>query len=125
MSSTAAAQARRSSPGGGGSERARLATLAREAALTVPGVLRAERDALGAYLTRSVTGELLDGVSASATSGGGYAVSLRLVAALVPLPALGERVAERVHSAAAEAGLDDELESVSVRFTDVEDDGAR
>jgi hypothetical protein len=102
-----------------------LATLAREVALTVPGVLRAERDALGAYLTRSVTGELLGGVSASATSGGGYAVSLCLVAALVPLPVLGERVAERVHSAAAEAGLGDQLESVSVRFTDVEDDGAR
>ena len=111
-------------PESGASVRARLAAIARETALEVPGVLRADRDHLGAYLTRSTGGELLDGVNASAAADGGYAVSLRLVAALVPLHPLGKLIAERVRSAAAEAGLGAELESLSIQFTDVEDGAA-
>jgi hypothetical protein len=94
-----------------GSERFRLARLARDAALRVPGVLGTDTGPMGLFVTVD-GGQRVEGVMCMATSGDGYEVSLRLVCALVPLLTLGELVRTAVRRTAALAGI--ELESVSV-----------
>ncbi len=94
-----------------GSERFRLARLARDASLRVSGVVGADPGPTGSFVTVS-GGERLDGVMCVATGSGGYEVSLRLVCGLVPLPALGEQVKAAVQRTAGRAGI--ALESVSV-----------
>lgn len=114
------------SPGDGArgeSDRVRLARLARETALRVPGVVGTSTSPLGVYVTAAGDGERLEGVTCVSAAGGGYAVSLRLVCDLVPLPSLGERVRTAVGRAAAMA--DAELDSVSVHFAELAAGGER
>lgn len=106
------------SDSGSASDRVRLAQVALAAALAVPDVVRGEA---GAGFPRMTAGgsELLMGVSATAQSDGRYAIDLRLIAGLVPLRPLADRVRERVQAAAARAGLGASLGSVDVEFADV------
>ncbi|MGI8713709.1 MAG: hypothetical protein ACR2NR_11105 [Solirubrobacteraceae bacterium] len=87
-----------------GSERFRLARLAREASLRVPGVVDSDTGPMGLFITVG-EGERLEGVICAATRDGGYEVSLRLVCELVPLLALGEQVKGAVTRSAALAGI--------------------
>lgn len=98
-------------PGAVGSERFRLARLAREAALRVPGVAGTDTGAMGLFVTVG-EGQRLEGVICAATRDDGYEVCLRLVCELVPLPSLGEQVKTAVTRSAALAEI--ALESVSV-----------
>ncbi len=95
-----------------GSERFRLARLAREASLRVPGVAGTDIGPSGLCVTVS-GGQRAEGVMCVAARGGGYEVTLRLVCELVSLPQLGEQVKATVTRAATRAGI--ALESVSVQ----------
>lgn len=97
------------------SERFRLARLAREASLRVPGVVGTDTGPMGLFITVG-GGQRLEGV-VCVSAKGGYEVSLRLVCALVPLPPLAEQVTAAVTASAAEAGLP--LESVSLHVAAV------
>ena len=99
------------------SERVRLARAARQAALTVPGVRAMDAGPAGMFMTGAGDGERLDGVMCVAAPGDGYEVSLRLVASLVALRPLAERVRAAVVRVARFAGI--ELVSVSVHFADL------
>ena len=68
-------------------------------------------------MTGAADGERLEGVTCIAAPGGGYEVSLRLVAGLVPLHPLGERVQAAVVRVATFAGI--QLTDVSVHFADL------
>lgn len=91
-----------------GSERVRLARLARDAALRIPGVAGTDGGPSGRFVTVG-DGQRVAGVTCVACADG-YEVALRLVCELVPLAELGERVRAAVQRSAA--GLP--LESVSV-----------
>ena len=99
------------------SDRVRLARAARQAALTVRGVRGADTGPAGLFFTAAGDGERLAGVTCIAAPEGGYEVSLRLVAALVALGPLGERVQTAVIRVASFAGI--QLASVSVHFADL------
>ena len=99
-----------------GSERFRLARLARDAALRIPGVVGTDTGPIGMFITVG-GGERLEGVICVATKNGGYEVTLRLICAVVPLPKLGEQVKAAVAATAAEAGIP--LDSVSVHVAAV------
>ena len=71
----------------------------------------------GTFVTGGDDGERLDGVTCIAAPDGRYEVSLRLVAGLVPLYPLGERVQAAVVRVAGFAGIP--LASVRVHFADV------
>ncbi len=94
-----------------GSERFRLARLARDAALRVSGVVGTDTGPMDLFISVG-GGERLEGVICAATRSGGYEVSLRLVCELVPLVALGEQVKAAVKRTAAGAGIS--LDSVDV-----------
>jgi hypothetical protein len=102
------------------SERVRLAQTALAAALSVPGVVRGDSGRLHAHATPVPGAEPLPGVVCAALAGGGYEVTLRLVAELVPLQTLAQRVAERVRRRAAAAGLGPALKEIGVHFADIE-----
>jgi hypothetical protein len=102
------------------SPRLRLARLARHAALGVPGVIGTDSGPGGIFVTVSGD-ERVEGVRCVATKGGGYEVSLQLICALVPLPALSDRVKATVASMAARARLP--LTSVSVHIVAVDEPG--
>ncbi len=91
-------------PSAARSERFRLARLAREAALRVPGVVGTDTGSMGLFVAVG-DGERLEGVICAATKDGGYDVSLRLVCELVPLLALAEQVKVSVKHTAARAGI--------------------
>lgn len=99
------------------SERVRLARAARQAALTVRGVRGMDAGPAGTFVTGAGDGERLDGVTCIAAPEGGYEVSLRLVASLVPLHPLAERVQAAVLRVASFAGV--QLAGVSVHFADL------
>jgi hypothetical protein len=99
------------------SERVRLARAARQAALTVRGVRALDAGPAGTFVTGASHGERLDGVTCIAAPEGGYEVSLRLIAGLVPLHPLAERVRAAVVRVASFAVI--ELVSVSVHFADL------
>jgi hypothetical protein len=100
------------------SPRAGLARLALGAALTVEGVVRGDAGPLGICAT--VDGqERLDGIIVAASADGRYSVALLLIARLVPLEALAERVRERVSESTRTAGLGELLGSVDITFEDV------
>ena len=86
-----------------GSERFRLARLAHDAALRVPGVADTDTGPMGRFVTVG-GGERLDGVTCVAAEGG-FDVSLRLVCELVPLPELLTNVKAAVQRAALAAGI--------------------
>lgn len=97
------------------SERFRLARLARETALRVPGVVATDTGPMGLFITVG-GGQRLEGVVCAAAKGG-YEVSLRLVCALVSLPQLGKEVTAAVTASAAQAGIP--LECVNVHVAAV------
>jgi hypothetical protein len=99
------------------SERVRLARAARQAALTVRGVRAMDAGTTGTFMTGAGDGERLYGVTCIAAPEGGYEVSLRLVAGLVALHPLGERVRAAVVRVASFAGI--ELADVTVHFADL------
>jgi hypothetical protein len=99
------------------SDRVRLARAARQAALAVRGVRAMDAGSAGTFLTGADDGERLDGVTCIAASKGGYEVSLRLVADLVALPPLAQRVRAAVVRVARFAGI--ELATVIVHFADL------
>jgi hypothetical protein len=99
------------------SDRVRLARAARQAALTVRGVRAVDAGAAGMFMTGAGDGERLEGVTCIAAPEGGYEVCLRLVADLIALRPLGERVRAAVARVASFAGI--ELASVSVHFAGV------
>jgi hypothetical protein len=96
--------------------RLRLARLARDTALRDQGVLALASGADGGFAVISGD-ERIDGVLCVAAAGGAYDVGLRLVCALVPLVALGERVRAKVREAATAEGL--LLATVSVHISGV------
>ncbi len=100
----------------GGSERVRLARLARDASLRVTGVAGADTGATGLWITTG-DDQRVDGVRCVAASEGGFDVSLRLSCELVPLLSLGEAVRTAVASAASAAGI--AVGTVDVLIADV------
>lgn len=66
----------------------------------------------------------IPGVVTAAAAGGGYDVTLYVVARPVPLMPLGQRLAARVTGAVGEAGFADELAEVRVVVIDVEEPAA-
>ena len=101
-----------------GSERLRLARLARDAALSVSGVVATDPGPTGLVVTVA-GGQRLEGVLCAATKDGGYDITLRLICRLVPLPALSEQVKAAVRRAADAAGLP--VETVSVHVAELID----
>jgi hypothetical protein len=101
-----------------GSERLRLARLAREAALRVPGVVATDTGPMGLFITVG-EGQRLEGVVCVAAPGDGYELSLRLVCGLVSLPALGQRVQAAVLAAGARVEIP--VASVSVHIAEIVD----
>jgi len=97
------------------SDRVRLARVALESALAVPGVVRGEAGVGVARVTADGPG-LLVGVSAIAQADGRFAIDLRLIARLVPLWPLADHVRAGVQAAAARAGMAALLGSVDVEF---------
>jgi hypothetical protein len=99
-----------------GSERVRLARLARIAALGVPGVRTADRGPTGLCFTAG-GGERIDGVACVATRSGGYDVSLCLICELVALPTLGDQVGDAVRGGAYATGI--AVNAIDVHVVDV------
>lgn len=87
-----------------GSERVRMARLARDTALRVPGVVGTDAGPSGMVITEGAQ-QRLEGVLCVATKDGGYDITLRLVCGLVPLLALGESVQTAVRRSAHRAGV--------------------
>ena len=102
------------------STRVRMARLALETALAVPGVAGGHGGRMGLAFTNDA-GERLQGVIATALPGGKVGLELHLVADLVPLYPLADAVRERVTGAAAAAGLAGALGPVDVAIDDVVD----
>ena len=101
-----------------GSERFRLARLARDAALRVSGVVATDPGPTGMFVTVD-GGTRLEGVLCVATKGGSYEITLRLICRLVPLLGLSEQVKAAVRRSADVAGLP--VESVSVHVAELTD----
>ena len=94
-----------------------MARAARQAALTVRGVRGMDAGPARLFFTAAGDGERLEGVTCIAAPEGGYEVSLRLVAGLVALDPLSQRVQAAVIRVASFAGI--ELASVHVHFADL------
>jgi hypothetical protein len=105
-----------SPPAGSGSPRIRLARLAEQAALRVPGVVRTDPGTAGTFGTASA-GERITGVRCVAADAGGYEVALRLVCGLVPLDLVAQAVRGAVLAAADRAGI--LVSAVDVHIADV------
>jgi len=104
---------------GDDSERVALARLALAAALAQPGVVGAQAGAGLPRVTSTRSGSLLSGVAVFAAAGGRYEVDLRLVAELVPLDQLADRVRARLATAAKRKGLAALLGAVNIEFVDL------
>ena len=98
-----------------GGDRARLASVALGAALSVDGVLAADAGPRGLHATAS-GGTLVRGVRVVAEPGGRYGVELGLQAGVEPLQPLADRIRERVRRRAEATGLAARLGPVSVTF---------
>jgi hypothetical protein len=101
------------------STRQRLARTALSAALAVDGVVAGTPGGRRRHVTPAGP-ELLEGVTVAAQGAGRYSVDLFLVCRPVALPALAERVRERVGEATLLAGLAGHLGAVGVHIEDVE-----
>jgi hypothetical protein len=100
----------------GPSDRVRLTRAAREATLRVPGVVATDTGPMGLYVT--VTGgEKIEGIICAAATGGGYDISIRVIAGLVPLNPLSERITAAITAAAARVRVP--CSSVSIHFADL------
>ena len=100
----------------GPSDRMRLTRAARDAMLQVPGVLATDTGPVGLYVT-AAAGERFEGIICAAANDGGYDISVGLVADLVSLPDLSERIAAAMARAAVRVGVP--CSSVSVHFSDL------
>lgn len=109
---------RRSGEPVGSSDRLRLARAALEATLRVPGVVGTDAGPAGLHVTTN-HGERLEGIICAAASDGGYDISLRLIAGLVALPALSDRITSAVRRAATSIGV--LCDNVTVHVADVVD----
>ncbi len=101
------------------SERVELVRLALTHALAVDGVVRADAGLLGTRVTLDGS-ERLAGVTAAALSDGRYGLTLHLVARVVPLPPLADRVRARIERGASRAGLEKALGPIDIVFEDVD-----
>lgn len=101
------------------SPRVRLAQLARETALATPGVVELDSGPTGTAATVG-GGTRVAGVTCAVAPDGGYDVSLRLVCALVDLPALAQRVRAAIGEAAA-AVAGPRPSTISIEIVDVVD----
>jgi hypothetical protein len=99
-----------------GSARVRLARLAGDAALRVPGVAAVESGPAGLHVTAG-DGQRVAGVRCVAAGHGDYELSLRLCCELVCLPELGAAVRASVARAATAAGI--AVSAVNVLIADV------
>jgi len=104
----------------GPSSRARLARLARQAALAAPGVAGLSAGP-GQLVVAADRGEALTGVTAEARSDGRFDVRVAVVVCepLPPLHDLAERIRMRVGETAAAHGLGELLGPVEVSIADV------
>jgi len=102
------------------STRLRLARLAAETAIAVPGVVGLHPGLLGRRMT-SGGGQRVDGVVVTAVRDGRYEVVLHLVCALVALRPLAERVRAAVLDATAASGLGGAVGPVHVRIDEIVD----
>lgn len=100
------------------SERVELARLALTLALAVDGVVRADPGPLGTRVTLDGANRLI-GVTAAALSDGCYAITLHLVARVVPFCPLADRIRARIVRGAARAGLRNALGPIDIVFEDV------
>ena len=100
----------------------RLARLARDAALRVPGVADTESGTTGLYVTAG-GGERVPGVTCVAAQAGGYDVMLRLRCELVPLLELGDHVIVAVRQAAGTAAGSAAVADLRVEIVDVVEPG--
>ena len=103
----------------GDAARPRLARLTLEAASSLQGVVATDAGPHGLYVTDDPPAGVLRGVLVVAQADGRYSVDVRLVAELVPLPALGARVRNAVHKRAEREGLSQQLGTVAVQFARV------
>jgi hypothetical protein len=104
----------------GPSDRVRVAQIARETALGVPGVV--DLDSGPAGLCTTVGGGVrVVGVSSSAAPEGGFDLSLRLVCELVALRPLADRVRAAIRTAAIDAGLP--TQKVAILVAEISDPG--
>lgn len=104
----------------GPSPRARLARLAREAALAAPGVAGLSAGP-GRVVVAADRGEALTGVSAEARGDGRFDVRVAVVVRepLPPLQQLADRIRARLGETAAAQGLGELLGPVEVSIADV------
>ncbi len=84
----------------------------------MPGVAGAVAGPGLPRVTVDATGRML-GVSATAQADGRYAVDLCLVADLVPLHPLADRIRTRVRGAVTRAGVGGALGGIDVEFADL------
>ena len=101
------------------SERVRLAALARDTALAVPGVAGLDAGPTGLFATVGA-GIPVAGVRCLAAPEGGYDLSLRLVCELVPLRPVADHVRAAIEAAAARERLT--VQSVTIVVADVAED---
>jgi hypothetical protein len=87
--------------------------------LEVPGVLGSDSGPSGARVTADPVSGALIGVLATAQSDGRYAVDLSLVADMVPLPALAEKVRAHVRKRVDGEELGTVLGAVNVEFASI------
>jgi hypothetical protein len=104
----------------GVSDRLRLARAARVAMLGVPGVIGTNAGPTGLHVT-TARGDRVEGIICAATSDGGYDISVRVIAGLVALPDLSERIAGAIRLVASRIGVP--CSSVAVYFADVVESG--
>ncbi len=105
-------------PASAASERVELARLALRHALAVDGVVGADAGPLGSRVTLDGR-ERLAGVTAAALSDDRYGMTLHLVARVVPLHPLADRIRARIERGAARAGLEHALGPIDIVFEDV------
>jgi hypothetical protein len=94
----------------------RLAQMAHDAALAVSGVVRTDVGPAGLFVSVG-DGRRVEGVICAADRDGGYAISLRLVCALMPLQPIAEQVRAAVTAAGSAAAI--RVVSVNVAVADV------
>jgi|SRR5215211_306479 len=105
-------------PSPAASERVELARVALRQALSAEGIVRADAGPLGTWMTLD-RHERLGGVTAAALSDGRYSVTLHLVARVVPLHPLADRIRAQIERGAARAGLEQALGPIDIVFDDV------
>jgi len=104
----------------GPSPRARLARLAREAALAAPGVVGLSAGP-GGLLVAADRGDAVTGVSAEARGDGRFDIRVGVVVGepLPPLQELADRIRARLAETAAAQGLGELLGPVEIAIADV------